>query len=189
MARGLYDIDDRAVGRFNLHQAEAEKKPIGFPLKTLFLALAGGIAMILAVGPHLLWSQPEAKHGGGFGGFVINTTFDSCGGKSPAFSASACVLSPREFSYGNTTYHLSDIRTPDGRFPACDAEERLAGKAKRTFIGILNGGAFESLPDPADSNPGARILMRDGVSIGQIMIAKGVAQPWAPQRYNWCAHV
>ncbi|WP_257539127.1 nuclease [Sphingobium sp. CFD-1] len=185
MAYGLYDIDDRKAGHFNLHEAGQEKRQSGFPLTALILALLGGAAAILAIGPQLLWSQPESKHGGNLGGIVINSTFNACSG---AARAAACVVSPREFSYGNTTYHLSDIRTPDGEFPACDVEAQLAGKATRTFIGILNGGAFESLPDPTDSNPTARILMRDGVSIGQIMIAKGVAQPWAPQPYNWCAH-
>lgn len=184
MARGLYDIDDRTAGRFSLHDAGKEKRPNGFPLKTILLALLGGAAVILAIGPQLLWSQPESTgNGPRFGGIIIDTTFDSCGNGARA----ACVLSPREFAYGDRTYHLSDVRTPDGQFPACDAEEQLAGKAKRTFIGILNGGAFESLPDPSDSDPAARILMRDGVSIGQIMIAKGVAKPWAPKPYNWCA--
>lgn len=186
MAYGLYDIDDRKAGRFNLHEAGQEKRQGALPLTALFMALLGGAAAILAVGPQLLWSQPQSQHGGDFGGIVINTSFDACSGSA---RAAACVLSPREFSYGNRTYHLSDIRTPDGQFPACDAEQQLAGKAQRTFIGILNGGAFESLPDPSDSDPAARILMRDGVSIGQIMIAKGVAQPWAPKPYNWCAHV
>ncbi|SCW52644.1 hypothetical protein SAMN02927924_01058 [Sphingobium faniae] len=186
MAQGLYDIDDRKAGRFTLHEGDREKRRSGLPLTALLLALLGGAAAILAIGPQLLWAQPDSRHGSrGFGGIVINTTFDMCGsGKRGA----ACVMSPREFSYGNTTYYLSDIRAPDGQYPVCDAEAQLAGKAQRTFIGILNGGAFESLPDPADSDPAARILMRDGVSIGQIMIAKGVAQPWAPQRYNWCAH-
>ncbi|BAV65393.1 hypothetical protein [Sphingobium cloacae] len=187
MAQGLYDIDDRQAGRFNPHEAGREKRKGGLPLTALFLALLGGAAAILAIGPQLLWSQPESHQGGsGFGGgLVINATFDACSSEA---RAAACVVSPREFSYGSTTYHLSDIRTPDAQFPACDAEAQLAGKATRTFIGILNGGAFESLPDPTDSDPAARILMRDGVSIGQIMIAKGVAQPWAPQPYNWCAH-
>ncbi|MGC4252785.1 MAG: nuclease [Sphingobium sp.] len=187
MAQGLYDIDDRKAGRFALHDADRKRRQSGFPLTALFLALLGGAAAILAIGPQLLWAQPQSHHGGsGFGGaIVINIPFDACSSKA---RAAACVMSPREFSYRNTTYHLSDIRTPDARFPACDAEAQLAGKATRTFIGILNGGAFESLPDPTDSDPAARILMRDGVSIGQIMIAKGVAQPWAPKPYNWCAH-
>ncbi len=183
MAQGLYDIEDRDLGRFDLRERAREKRPNGLPLRALAMALLGGSAVALAVAPQMPWAQPAPRTTANFGGVTINASFNPCGGDRRG----NCVLSPREFSYGNEVYHLADVRTPDGQFPACAAEERLAGKAERTLIGILNGGAFESRPDPADSDPRARILIRDGVSIGQIMIAKGVAQPWAPEPYNWCA--
>ena len=88
MAYGLYDMDDRKAGHFNLHEAGQEKRQSGFPLTALILALLGGAAAILAIGPQLLWSQPESKHGGNLGGIVINTTFNACSG---AARATACV--------------------------------------------------------------------------------------------------
>jgi hypothetical protein len=52
---------------------------------------------------------------------------------------------------------------------------------------MMNGGAFEALPDTADTDPSSRILLRDGVSIGQLMILKHHAQPWSRNPTNWCA--
>lgn len=180
MARGLYDVDDRRSGRFNMHDVGPEQRRRDFPLKALVLAFLGGTAAILAVGPQLSWVQAASTPS--HGGMAISATFNPCGKDK----ASACVLSGRDFSYADKHYHLADVRVPDGQFPACDAELQLAGRAEKTFMSILNGGSFDMLPDPTDSDPNARILMRDGVSFGQIMIAKGVAQPWAPQPYNWC---
>ena len=68
-----------------------------------------------------------------------------------------------------------------------EAEAERAQEGRIALAAMMNGGAFEARPDPIDPDPAARVLVRDGVSIGQLMILKGHARPWSPKPIHWCA--
>ena len=54
---------------------------------------------------------------------------------------------------------------------------------------LLNAGPFELAPYERDEDQYGRklrIVMRDGQSLGQLLVAEGLAHPWGGARRGWC---
>ena len=54
---------------------------------------------------------------------------------------------------------------------------------------LLNAGAFELQPYERDEDQYGRklrIVTRDGRSLGQILVAEGLARTWDGARHPWC---
>jgi micrococcal nuclease len=85
---------------------------------------------------------------------------------------------------------LSDITTPDRYATECPAASNVAWYAAIRMRDLLNRGPFEIVEDPAredDAGPELlRRLERDGVSLGDTLVAEGLAKRWTPQGASWC---
>lgn len=179
MARNLYDLGDQCPDKNGawLNEKEDRRSRI-VPIGMLMGALAGaGLAVVL-----LKDSLPD-PNGKAAEPTSISDRFDLCDDPQ----GDACVLSGDAYAWRGKRYHVADIKAPDAANRGCPQEGERAEAARVALATMMNGGAFEARRDPADTNPSARLLLRDGVSIGQLMILKGHAKPWADTTTDWCA--
>lgn len=180
MARNLYDVGDRpdetAAWLNDQQEQRTRVVPIGMVLGALALA---GLAVFLlkdvlpGAGQRAKTVEPTS----------IAATFSLC--DDPA--GDACVLSADAYAWQGRRYHLSDISVPSLATPQCDREAARAREGRAALAAMMNGGTFDAVPDPADTDPAARILIRDGVSLGQLMTMKGHARAWSRKPVDWCA--
>lgn len=95
-----------------------------------------------------------------------------------------CVVDGRTFWYGGQQVRLADIDVPRIRQARCDAERERGSQAKGRLRDLLNAGAF-TLADAPGAAP-AKIVLRDGQSIGVEMIRAGLARRATTQKADWC---
>ncbi|MES2175222.1 MAG: nuclease [Pseudomonadota bacterium] len=182
MARNLYDVGDRhpdESGAWLNDKQETRMRvvPLGMLLVALGLAAAG--ALLLA---KILPASGDPMKAAA-APMTINDQFALCDDAK----GDACVLSANAYAWRGRRYHIADISVPSATDARCPAEADRAQKGRAVLAAMLNGGAFEARPDTADTDPSARLLLRDGVSIGQLMILKGHAKAWSRTPINWCA--
>ncbi|MCV3736383.1 thermonuclease family protein [Rhizobium sp. TRM96647] len=101
-----------------------------------------------------------------------------------------CVVDGANFIYRGARIRLADIYVPATKDAKCDRERNLGGDAKEALRILLNAGDFE-LADwkPIDEDQHGRklrVVVRHGKSIGDAMVARGLARPWTGQRLSWC---
>lgn len=101
-----------------------------------------------------------------------------------------CVVDGGNFIYRGAEIRLADIYVPATKDAKCDRERNLGGDAKEALRVLLNAGRFEltAWKPIAEDQHGRklRIVVRDGKSIGDTLVAKGLARPWSGQREPWC---
>lgn len=187
MARNLYDVGDNRPsqsGKFLRESSEAQ--PGSMPWGMLLIALVvAGLAIggiVASLSGMEMRAGDNATDPAAPSTFTISDRFSLCDDQA----GDACVLSPSTYSWRGHVYHVSDIVTPGIFDTRCPAEAALATQGRRAFAAMLNGGSFEARPDAADSDPFARLLIRDGVSLGELMVTKGYAKPWTKDAVDWC---
>lgn len=178
MARSLYDVGDRRPDGNGswLNEKEDRRSPV-LPIGGMVIALAGAVAVMLLF-PGLMQggkARPDSAS-------RIDATFTLC----DDVRGEACVTGPDSFAWKGRLYHVADLRAPSLTSPSCPAEAQAAAQARLALAGLLNGGGFDALPDPDRRRPSARLLMRDTVSLGQLMILKGHGVPMAEKQPDWC---
>jgi endonuclease YncB( thermonuclease family) len=94
------------------------------------------------------------------------------------------------FYLGDQPIRIADIDTPETHPPRCDREARLGAEATRRLRVLLNIGPFElQKPGGRDEDRYGRklrVVLRDGRSIGHMLVAEGLARIWSGQRLSWC---
>lgn len=101
-----------------------------------------------------------------------------------------CVLDGDTFWLKGVKIKIADIDTPELSSPRCEDERRLGTAAKVRLLGLLNAGPFALKPADRDEDkdgPKLRIVSREGRSIGQQLVADGLARPSSGPRKPWCA--
>lgn len=115
----------------------------------------------------------------------LSINFRSCFNGQP----DNCVIDGDTFWLRGQKIRIADINTPELGYADCDYERRLATKAKRRLLILLNDGPF-SLQKIARNRDKygrkLRIVTRNGESIGDQMVAEGLAEYWQGYRRNWC---
>jgi endonuclease YncB( thermonuclease family) len=105
-------------------------------------------------------------------------------------SATSCVIDGDTIRHGGETVRLADIDTPEINPPRCAAEAQLGLRARDRLRELLGAGSFElapaSGPDRDAYGRQLRILLRDGRSVGDQLVAEGLARSWTGQRDPWC---
>lgn len=101
-----------------------------------------------------------------------------------------CVVDGDTIWIAGEKVRLADIDTPETHPPRCAEEADLGRQATRRLQELLNAGPV-TLADadrPTDRY-GRRlaIVTRDGQSLGDTLIAEGLARPWEGRRRPWCA--
>jgi endonuclease YncB( thermonuclease family) len=104
--------------------------------------------------------------------------------------ASVRAIDGDTFAYDGVRVRIADIDTPEmhGR---CPAETALAARATRRMGALLAAGPFElhALGDGRDEDRYGRklrIVTRNGRSLGDMLVAEGLARTWTGRREPWC---
>jgi endonuclease YncB( thermonuclease family) len=94
-----------------------------------------------------------------------------------------CVWSGDSFYLRGRIVRLADAVAPERYTGACPRASQLSWRSALRLRDLLNGGAFEIAdPDGAELT----VVSRNGQSLGEQMIAEGLARPRAPEAPNWC---
>lgn len=100
-----------------------------------------------------------------------------------------CVVDGDTFWLGGQKIRIADIDTPELSPPRCEAERIKGEAAKIRLLDLLNGGAFSLVAGDRDEDRYGRKLrkiVRDGQSIGEILVSEGLARRWDGARHPWC---
>lgn len=100
-----------------------------------------------------------------------------------------CVVDGDTFWLDGTRIRIADIDTPEVGSPGCSAEADLGRKATVRLVELLSAGSFalERIDRDEDRyGRKLRIVSRDGQSIGNILVAEGLAHEWGGARRSWC---
>lgn len=102
-----------------------------------------------------------------------------------------CVIDGDTFFLAGEKIRIADIDAPETGGAQCATEAALGAQATARLRELLNEGAFElrgyQSRDIDRYGRKLRIVMRDGRSIGDTLIAEGLARRWSGKRMSWCA--
>lgn len=94
------------------------------------------------------------------------------------------------FRYHGEKIRIADIDTPEVR-GECAFETELAAKATRRMEALLHQGPFTLRPiagrDEDRYGRKLRVVTRGGQSLGDQLVAEGLARTWSGRREPWCA--
>jgi micrococcal nuclease len=146
------------------------------------LAVLVGVAGALwfAVEPH-----PNIVNGNGALAMNGNGTFALC----VQASQQNCVIDGDTIRYGGTKIRLEDIDAPEVSSPKCASEASLGRQATRRLLELMNAGPFELVSGGRDTDRYGRklrVIAREGRSVGDTLIAEGLARRWDGARRSWC---
>ena len=92
--------------------------------------------------------------------------------------------------YHGVTIRLADIDFPKVGEPKCASEAALGKVATERLMQLLNAGSWEIThhggPDKDRFGRKLRVIDRDGRSVGDTLIAEGLARQWDGARRSWC---
>lgn len=100
-----------------------------------------------------------------------------------------CVIDGDTFWYRGTKIRISDINTPETSGAGCAYERDLGERATQRLVALLNAGPFTIEPDVREVDRYGRSLARvtrEGASLGAVLVAEGLAEPWQGYRRDWC---
>ncbi len=101
-----------------------------------------------------------------------------------------CVVDGDTFYFRGEKIRVADINTPEVSEPKCAHEARLGAEATRRFQSLLNAGPIELRRGARDEDRYGRKLRtvhRNGRSLGETLVAEGLAHPWRGRKEDWCA--
>lgn len=111
--------------------------------------------------------------------------FDYCRGNQPV----DCVVDGDSFYLGAEKIAIAGIDAPEAHTPGCSREARLGVDSAVRLRRMLNDGAvtLEGTPWGRDKDGAALRRVRvNGVDVGQVMIAAGLARSLAGGTRSWC---
>lgn len=156
----------------------------GFAVALVALPLAAFAAVFFWEGP------PEVSAQGLLGAGSMSADRDSarfgpCNGPVRV----TCVVDGDTIWYEGTKIRIADINAPELSDPLCASEAALARRATQRLTALLNAGPFtlESIDRSEDKYGRAlKVITRDGESLGDQLVAEGLAEEWRGRRRDWC---
>ena len=100
-----------------------------------------------------------------------------------------CVVDGDTFWLDGEKIRIADIDTPETHPPRCAYEAELGDRATRRLRALLNEGALELETIDRDTDRYGRKLrrvVRDGRSLGDVLVGEGLARPYGTGRRSWC---
>ncbi len=100
-----------------------------------------------------------------------------------------CVIDGDTFYVGYKRVRIADINTPETYRAECEYEAELGARATARMIELLSAGPFELVATGRDKDRYGRYLrkvVRDGQSLGDVLVREGLARPWTGRRRPWC---
>lgn len=117
--------------------------------------------------------------------FALAAGFALCG----APPRSTCVVDGDTFWLNGEKVRIADINAPETTRAACPAEQVRGEAAKRRLAALLSAGPFRLESGTRERDRYGRLLRtvtRGGRSLGELLIAEGLAEPWRGRRGDWC---
>lgn len=111
---------------------------------------------------------------------------------SPAAAqGSIRVVDGDTFWLNGEKIRIADIDTPETHPPRCAYEAELGARATRRLEALLREAPFELAAiggrDEDRYGRKLRIVTRGGRSLGDMLVAEGLARTWTGRREPWCA--
>lgn len=100
-----------------------------------------------------------------------------------------CVVDGDTFWLDGVKFRIADIDTPEVGTPHCDAEARQGAMATQRLRELLSAGPFDLAQVERDQDRYGRKLrtvMRDGQSLGMVLVGEGLAHEWLGSKQSWC---
>ncbi|WP_082510062.1 MULTISPECIES: thermonuclease family protein [unclassified Rhizobium] len=105
-------------------------------------------------------------------------------------SRKACVVDGDTIWMNGQKVRIADIDTPEINEPKCASELALGTRATERLLELINSGPFEvhAWPQRDEDRYGRklRVLVRNGRSLGNILVSEGLARTWTGRREPWC---
>ena len=144
------------------------------------------VAPLIGIGVAWLWqASPTTIPSAGGVAEQYNLAFSRCSGPIRV----TCVVDGDTIWLQGQKIRIADINTPEISKPQCQAERALGERATSRLVSLLNAGGFSLETVDRDEDRFGRklrIVMRDGVSLGNTLVAEGLAESWTGSRRNWC---
>lgn len=102
---------------------------------------------------------------------------------------SNCIVDGDTFHMNGTTIRISDIDAPETHPPRCAREADLGDRATSRLSILLSAGPFQLVRQNRDIDKYGRqlrVVVRNGRSIGKMLVNEGLARPWTGKRRPWC---
>lgn len=115
----------------------------------------------------------------------VNEAFSTCGSGQRI----TCVVEGDTFRFRGEKIRIADIDTPELSPPGCKREREKGLTAKQRLLDILNSGPLSLKTTARDEDRFGRklrIVYRDRQSVGDILVAEGLARKWQGSRRSWC---
>lgn len=100
-----------------------------------------------------------------------------------------CVVDGDTFWFRGEKIRIADIDTPELSPPRCERERERGLAAKQRLLDILNSGPLSFKTTARDEDRFGRklrIVYRERRSVGDILVAEGLARKWEGSRRSWC---
>ena len=100
-----------------------------------------------------------------------------------------CVVDGDTFYMDGATIRIMDIDAPETHPPRCAYEADLGDRATQRLSQLLSAGSFQLVRANRDVDKYGRqlrVVIRDGRSIGKMLVADGLARTWSGKRRPWC---
>ncbi len=141
------------------------------------LLLAGALLDPALIGPVGPLAAPAER---------VTAKFTPCGpGRGPA-----CVIDGDTFKLGDRKIRITGIDAPELAEPKCAAEGALAQRAADRLSTLLNEGEFEMIAHRLQQQDrhgrNLMVIKRNGHSIGDQLIAEGLASRYIGSKRSWC---
>jgi endonuclease YncB( thermonuclease family) len=154
---------------------------------TLFIIVAGGLCYNQYQDGVGIWDKEAMAN---MASVISDVQAKSQGEKYAGYQALVRVVDGDTFWYGGAQIRIADIDTPEIHPPRCAYEAELGMRATRRLTELLRAGPFELEPimDRDEDKYGRklRIVVRDGQSLGDQLVAEGLARRWVGRRMPWC---
>lgn len=101
-----------------------------------------------------------------------------------------CIIDGDTIRYRSVKIRIADIDAPEVFSPKCASERALGQRAAYRLRELMNAGPvqFVRRGDRDEDMYGRklRVIERNGRSLGDILVAEGLARPWDGARRSWC---
>ncbi|MBD9635940.1 thermonuclease family protein [Ensifer sp. ENS07] len=100
-----------------------------------------------------------------------------------------CVVDGDTFWLRGEKVRIADVDTPEISQPSCESELQRGVAARDRLLALLNEGPFQLVVSgrAVDRNGRQlRIVVRNGRSLGDQLVAEGLARTWDGKRRPWC---
>jgi micrococcal nuclease len=144
-------------------------------------------ALVVAGALWFATTAPNVMNGNAMFLMNGNGNFALCAGAS----RQDCVIDGDTIRYRGIKIRLEDIDAPEISSPQCVSEAARGRRATERLLELMNAGPFAVVRtggrDEDIYGRKLRTIERAGRSLGDVLIAEGLARRWDGARRSWCS--